>query len=81
MRLAQPLYESLPVIYLLIGAGLLFCSYRLHSGAWSVLLLVVGLIGLVGGVAVWLRRRDFRAAGAQYGLRGARSAADDEALR
>jgi len=66
MRLANPLYESLPVLYIIGGAALLFGSYRLHSGPLSVLSMVAGGVGLIAGVAVWLRRRDFRATNAEY---------------
>jgi len=75
MRIANPLYESLPALYVLLGGLLLFGSYRLHSGALSMLLLIVGVLGLIGGVAIWLRRRDFRAANAEYWHR---SEGDDE---
>jgi hypothetical protein len=80
MRLAKPIYETLPVIYLLAGLVLLGGSYRLHSGVWSLLLLLAGILALIAGIAVWLRRRDFRAADAEYWSR--RDAdADDDALR
>jgi hypothetical protein len=66
MRLPNPVYESLPAIYMLAGALLLFASYRLHTGTVSVLAMIAGGIGLIGGIAVWLRRRDFRATDAEY---------------
>jgi len=66
MRLPNSIYESLPAIYMLAGGLLLFASYRLHTGALSVLSMIAGGIGLVGGIAVWLRRRDFRATDAEY---------------
>jgi hypothetical protein len=78
MRLANPVYESLPVLYLLVGASLLFGSYRLHSGVLCVLLLITGMLGLIAGVAVWLRRRDFRASRTEYGSDAARS--EDDSL-
>ncbi|HUI59190.1 MAG TPA: hypothetical protein VLX90_03145 [Steroidobacteraceae bacterium] len=78
MRLANPIYESLPVVYLLTGILLLAGSYRLHSGVWSLLLLLAGTVALIAGIAVWLRRRDFRAAEAEYWSREDR---DDDALR
>ena len=80
MRIANPLYESLPALYVLFGGLLLFGSYRLHSGVFSVLLLIVGALGVVGGVAVWLRRRDFRAANQEYWHQG-EGDSDDETLR
>jgi hypothetical protein len=81
MRLANPVYESLPLVYLLAGALLCFASYRLHSGVLSVLLLIAGTLGMIAGVAVWLRRRDFRAADPQYRARESASDADDQELR
>jgi hypothetical protein len=77
MRLAQPIYESLPALYLLAGLLLLFASYRLHSGVWSLVLLLSGIAALVAGTAVWLRRRDFRTTDAEYWSRQD----DDDALR
>jgi hypothetical protein len=78
MRLARPIYESLPALYLLAGVLSLFASYRLHSGLWCLLLLLSGIGALIAGTAVWLRRRDFRAADAEY---WSRRDADDDALR
>jgi hypothetical protein len=66
LQLSTPLYESLPWLYALAGALLIGASHQLHSGALSVLLLLAGMAGLVGGAAIWLRRRDFRATHAEY---------------
>lgn len=81
MRIANPLYESLPALYVLGGGAALYGSYRLHSGSLSVVLLICGALGAIAGVAVWLRRRDFRAADAEYWSRHDRTDADDDALR
>ncbi|HEX4375762.1 MAG TPA: hypothetical protein VHZ99_01275 [Steroidobacteraceae bacterium] len=78
MRLARPIYESLQALYLLGGLLSLFGSYRLHSGVWSLLLLLSGIAALIAGTAVWLRRRDYRAADAEY---WSRKDTDDDALR
>jgi hypothetical protein len=66
LQLPKPIYESLPWAYALAGAALIAISHELHSGALSLLLLIAGVLGLVGGAAVWLRRRDFRATRAEY---------------
>ena len=65
-QFSTPVYESLPWAYALGGVLLIAISYQLHSGILSVLLLLAGILGLVGGAAIWLRRRDFRATRAEY---------------
>jgi hypothetical protein len=69
-RLAKPIYESLPVTYLLGGVVMLVLSYRYSASWWSGLCAVLGLVALVGGLAVWLHRRDYRATSADYLRRG-----------
>jgi hypothetical protein len=81
MRIASPLYECLPLLYVLGGAVLLYGSYRLHSGLISLLLMLVGAASVIAGVAIWLRRRDFRAANAEYWSRPDAAGSDDEPLR
>jgi hypothetical protein len=66
LQLSKPLYESLPGLYVLGGALLIGVSHQLHSGVLSVLLLIAGMLALIGGAAIWLRRRDFRATRAEY---------------
>ena len=69
-RLAKPVYESLPYAYLLAGVVLLVESYRGSEYWWSGLCAGAGLLALVGGLAVWMHRRDFRATSADYLRRG-----------
>jgi hypothetical protein len=66
LQFSKPIYESLPWAYAMAGVALIAISYQLHSGILSVLLLLAGILGLVGGAAIWLRRRDFRATRAEY---------------
>jgi len=65
-RLSRPLYEALPWIYLLCGLGALVSSYFHPSPVLSVLLGLPGLVGVVGGIVLVLRRRDFRRMRADY---------------
>lgn len=80
MRLPRPLYESLPWLYFAGGVLALLASYKLHTGFGAMALMVAGVIGLIGGAAVWLRRRDFRTTHAQYWQRRENDDRDD-ALR
>ena len=65
-RLSRPLYEALPWIYVLCGLGALVGSYFNPSALLSVALGVPGLLGVVGGMVLMLRRRDFRRMRADY---------------
>lgn len=78
MQLSKPLYESLPWLYVLGGALLIGASHRLHSGALSVLLLMAGMLAVIGGAAIWLRRRDFRATRAEYWAKDGPSSVDSD---
>ncbi len=67
-RLSQPLYESLPWVYVVLGVLALVTSYLLASlKLLSLLLGLFGLVALIGGSVVWLRRRDYRELRANYG--------------
>jgi len=62
------MYEGLPWLY--IGAGLAALGVSYFIGDAHVAGLLVGLAGLVtllGGVVVLLRRRDYRDLRSQYG--------------
>jgi hypothetical protein len=69
MRLSRPLYEGLPWIYVACGLGALIGSYLSPSRALSFAVGLLGLLGVLGGIVVLLRRRDYRALRSQYGNR------------
>jgi len=58
--ISKPFYESLPFIYILAGVGLLVGSLYLNYWYWPTVCLVAGVICLIFGLFVLLRRRDFR---------------------
>jgi hypothetical protein len=52
------------------GAALLWLSYHGQDSWWSALCALGGFLVMVVGLAVWLRRRDYRATSADYRRRG-----------
>ena len=66
-RVSQPLYEGLPWIYVAVGAAALFASYVSPSRALSIVIGVLGFLGVLGGIVLLLRRRGFREMRSQYG--------------
>ena len=67
-RLSRPVYEGLPWFYMAFGIAALGTSYLLAArGALSLAVGLLGLVALVYGIVVFLRRRDFRALRSEYG--------------
>jgi hypothetical protein len=66
LRLSRPVYEGLPWVYLLGGLIALTLSYVVSSTAWSLALGLPGLLAVLGGAVVLLRRRGYRRLRAQY---------------
>lgn len=67
-HLSRPVYEGLPWFYMAFGLAALGASYLLAAhGALSLAVGLLGLIALVYGIVVLLRRRDYREIRSQYG--------------
>ena len=58
--LSKPLYEAVPYLYLIVGLAALIASLYLDYWIWPTIGLVVGFACIIGGLVIWLRRRDFR---------------------
>jgi hypothetical protein len=67
MRVARPLYESLPYLYIAVGIASVVASFAWRSAERSWLQAVLGLVALVGGLVLALRRRDYRIQKRHYG--------------
>jgi Flp pilus assembly protein TadB len=64
--LARPIYEGLPWLYLLLGAAALVVSYLTPSFSLSLLLGLPGLVAVLAGTVLVLRRGGYRRMRAQY---------------
>lgn len=69
MWLARPIYEFLPYLYMLVGIGLLTAAWFVDMETLPSILMVVGALSLMGGLVLWLRRRDYRTRQAEYNSR------------
>ena len=64
---SRPVYEGLPWFYIICGLSALAASYLLSArGFVSHTLGFLGLVCVVGGIVLLLRRRDYRALRSQY---------------
>ncbi len=66
-HIAKPLYDLLPWLYGLGGLTVLALSYIRLKGWLSGVLGLAGVSAIVWGLAIGLRRRDFRAMRDEYG--------------
>jgi Flp pilus assembly protein TadB len=72
-RLSRPVYEGLPWLYVACGTAALAGSYVLPSGFLSLFVGLGGIIAVLGGFVILLRRRDYRQLRSEY--------ADPDALK
>ncbi len=60
MWLSKPIYEALPYYYMVAGLVVLAASGYLDYWLWPTICVLVGLVCLIAGLVVWLKRRDYR---------------------
>lgn len=60
MWVSKPIYECLPYFYLATGVISLLASMYLNHWHWPSICFVVGVSTLVGGLVLFLKRRDYR---------------------
>lgn len=66
MRLARPVYESLPYVYMAIGGLAIFLFYLDPIGPRAVIAFVLGVVVETAALTVLLRRQDYRALSREY---------------
>jgi hypothetical protein len=69
MWLARPLYEFLPYLYMLVGVGFLAAAWFFDVSTLPSVFMVVGVLSIMAGLVLWLRRRDYRTRQAEYNSR------------
>ena len=67
MRIARTLYESLPYAYIAIGIASIVTSFLWRVPPWSDVMAVFGMVAVVSGLVLVLRRRDYRIQKRHYG--------------
>ncbi len=67
MRIAKTIYESLPYAYMVLGLAALVASFLWRVPTWSDVMAGFGLLAVVSGLVLVLRRRDYRIQQRRYG--------------
>jgi hypothetical protein len=66
MRLARPVYESLPYVYMAIGGLAIFLFYVDSVGPRAVAAFVIGMVVETAALTLLLRRQDYRELSREY---------------
>jgi hypothetical protein len=66
MRLARPVYESLPFAYVGLGWLAMLVSYANAGTDGGVIAFVLSLIAQIAGLTIYLHRQDCRSRRSQY---------------
>ena len=69
MWLARPIYEFLPYLYMLVGLALLAAAWFIEMSTLPSVFMLVGVLSIMAGLVLWLRRRDYRTRQAEYNSR------------
>lgn len=66
MRLARPVYESMPLVYAAIGGSAILLAYLDQEGPRSIIAMLIGVAAEIAALTVFLRRQDYRALSREY---------------
>jgi hypothetical protein len=69
MWLARPIYEFLPYLYMLVGLALLGAAWFIEMSTLPSVFMLVGVLSIMAGLVLWLRRRDYRTRQSEYNSR------------
>jgi hypothetical protein len=59
-RISRPVYELLPFLYIGVGLPGFLGAWLMAGSLWSDVSLLLGVAGVVVGLVILLRRRDYR---------------------
>jgi len=66
MRLSRPVYETLPLLYVVIAAAAVLIAYLDPVRPRSMIAFVLGMVAAVAGLTIFLHRQDCRAHSREY---------------
>ncbi len=66
MRLAQPVYESLPYVYMAIGGLAVFVFYLDPVGLRALIAFAIGFVAETAALTLLLHRQNYRALSREY---------------
>ena len=69
MWLARPIYEFLPYLYMIVGLALLAAAWFIEMSTLPSVFMLVGVLSIMAGLVLWLRRRDYRTRQSEYNSR------------
>jgi Flp pilus assembly protein TadB len=69
MWLARPIYEFLPYLYMIVGLALLGAAWFIEMSTLPSVFMLVGVLSIMAGLVLWLRRRDYRTRQSEYNSR------------
>ena len=69
MWLARPIYEFLPYLYMLVGVALLAAAWFIEMSTLPSVFMLIGVLSIMAGLVLWLRRRDYRTRQSEYNSR------------
>ena len=69
MWLARPIYEFLPYLYMIVGLALLAGAWFIEMSTLPSVFMLVGVLSIMAGLVLWLRRRDYRTRQSEYNSR------------
>jgi hypothetical protein len=61
MRLPKSLYETIPLLFVAAGGAALIAAFRVDQDSWAEPVAGIGLVTLIYGLVLMLRRKGYRA--------------------